>query len=125
MMASNLSVDELVKRAVDLNVRYYSGLGQLMANYVKDLVTTFGDIASVRPQASQAQARPNPSAQKVQQTPVMVLEAEAGKEALGVILVENHLSNDISTRVVPSAFFDESHNEVRPVFSFDPESVIL
>lgn len=124
-MPNKLSVDELVKRAVDLNVRYYSGLSQLWANYVKDLVTTFGDIASVRPQAPQAQAPPNPSAHKAQQTPVMVLEAEAGREALGVFLVENHLSHDISTRVAPSAFFDELHNEVRPVFSFDPDAVIL
>jgi hypothetical protein len=125
MMATKVPLDELVKRAVDLNVRYYSGLGQLWANYVKDLVTTIGDVTSVRPQTSQAQAAANPSAHKAQQTPVMVLEAEAGKEALGVFLVENHLSHDISTRVVPSAFFDESHNEVRPAFSFDPESVTL
>lgn len=125
MMQNKLSVDELVKRAVDLNVRYYSGLGQLWANYVKDLVSTFGDIASVRPQTSQSQSTANPSAQKAHQTPVMVLEAEAGREALGVFLVENHLSHDISTRVAPSAFFDESHNEVRPAFSFDPESVTL
>ncbi|SRR5581483_11855552 len=124
-MSGKLSVDELVKQAVDLNVRYYSGLGQLMANYVKDLVTTFGDSPSVRPQTSQPQAAANPSAHKAQQTPVMVLEAEAGKEALGVFLIENHLSDNIATRVVPSAFFDKSHNEARPVFSFDPESVIL
>lgn len=125
MMANKVSVDEFVKRAVDLNVRYYSGLGQLMANYVKDLVTTFGDIAPARAQASRPEPSANPSAHRAQQTPVMVLEAEAGKEALGVFLVENHLNNNISTRVVPSVFYDEFHNEVRPSFSFDPESVIL
>ncbi len=28
MMATGFPVDELIKRAVDLNVRYYSGMGQ-------------------------------------------------------------------------------------------------
>lgn len=122
MTSNKLSVDEIIKRAVDLNVRYYSGLGQLMGNYVRDLVTTFTDISTThRP----APPRTNPSAQKAQQTPVMVLESEAGAEALGVFVVENHLNHDISTRVAPSAFFDASHNEVKPAFTFDPEAVTL
>jgi hypothetical protein len=55
MMASGFVVDELIRRAVDLNVRYYSGMGQLMATYVKDLVVTFSDLAT-----SQILAPPRP-----------------------------------------------------------------
>jgi hypothetical protein len=55
----------------------------------------------------------------------MVLETESGKDALGVFLVENHLDHSISTRVVPSSFFDAVRNEVKPSFVFDPEAVSL
>ena len=124
MMATEFPVDELIKRAVDLNVRYYSGMGQLMATYVKDLVMTFSDLAS-----TQMKAQPRPQARppvpQTQQSPVMVLETELGKDAMGVFLVENHLDHSISTRVVPSSFFDAARNEVRPSFVFDPEAVSL
>jgi hypothetical protein len=124
MMATGFPVDELIKRAVDLNVRYYSGMGQLMATYVKDLVVTFSDLAT-----TQIQAQPRPQtrqpAPQTQQSPVMVLETELGKDAMGVFLVENHLDHSISTRVVPSSFFDAVRNEIKPSFVFDPEAVSL
>jgi hypothetical protein len=125
MMTSRFPVDELIRRAVDLNVRYYSGMSQLMATYVKDLVVTFSDLATTQTQASPPHPQTAPSTQKSQQSPVMVLEAESGKEALGVFLVENHLGHSISTRVVPSSFFDAVRNEIKPSFVFDPEAVSL
>ena len=125
MMTSRFPVDELIKRAVDLNVRYYSGMSQLMATYVKDLVVTFSDLATTPTQAPSPRPQTHPSTQKSQQSPVMVLEAESGKEALGVFLVENHLDHSISTRVVPSSFSDGVRNEIKPAFTFDPEAVSL
>ncbi len=134
MSTNRPPLDEVLRRAIDLNVRYYSGLGQLMANYLKDLVVTFGDVSVSRPQPAQpAQTAPpppqhqhqQPSAERAQHTPVMVLEGETGKEAFGVFLVENHLDHDITTRVKPTAFYDASANEVRPAFNFDPEAVTL
>lgn len=122
MTANKLSVDEIIKRAVEMNARYYAGLGQLMANYLKDVITTFADISTTE---SKTPPRANPSAHKTPQIPVMVLEGEAGAEALGVFVVDNHLNHDISTRVAPSTFVDAAHNEVKPGFTFDPESVIL
>ena len=123
-------LDDMIRRAIDLNVRYYSGLGQLMATYLKDMVTTFGDINVTRPQQGQHRPQATPPEQphtppKAQQSPVMVLEAEGGKEALGVFLVENHLDHDISTRVTPTVFIDAAQNEIKPVFTFDPEAVTL
>jgi hypothetical protein len=124
MMATGFPVDELIKRAVDLNVRYYSGMGQLMATYVRDLVGTFSDLATTQ---AQAQPRPQtrPQAPQTQSSPVMVLETELGKDAMGVFLVENHLDRSISTRVVPSPFVDAVPNEIKPSFVFDPEAVSL
>jgi hypothetical protein len=127
MMASRFPVDELFRRAIDLNIRYYSNVGQLMASYVKDLVETFS-LTATQTQAEQppqAAPRTNPPTHKAQPAPVMVLEAESGKQALGVFLVENHLDHNISTRVVPSPFFDAARNEVKPSFVFDPEAVSL
>jgi hypothetical protein len=124
MMATRFPNEELIRRAVDLNVRYYSDMSQLMATYVKDLVETFS-LAATQAQAGQSPPRTKSSAQKTQPAPVMVLEAESGKEALGVFLVENHLDQNISTRVVPSAFFDAAQNEIKPSLVFDPEAVVL
>jgi len=124
-MATGFPVDELIKRAVDLNVRYYSGVGQLMATYWKDLAMTFSDLATTQAPASAPRAQTPPPAPKTQQSAVMVLEAESGKEALGVFLVENHLDRNISTRVVPSTFLDADRNEIMPSFVFDPEAVSL
>jgi hypothetical protein len=125
MMASGFPVDELIRRTVDLNVRYYSGMSQLLATYVKELVVTFSDLATAQARG----ASPGPQSQSptrvVQQPPVMVLEGESGKDVLGVFLIENHLQQNISTRVVPSSFFDAGRNEIRPSFVFDPESVSL
>jgi hypothetical protein len=125
MMANGFPVDELIKRTVDLNVRYYSAMGQLMATYFKDLVVTFSDLSTTQTQASPVRSQTHPSMQKTQQSPVMVLEAESGKEALGVFLIENHLDHSISTRVVPSSFFDAARNEIKPSFVFDPDAVTL
>jgi len=125
MMTSRFPVDELIKRAVDLNIRYYSGMGQLLATYVKDLVVTFSDLATTQTQAPSSRPQTHPSTQKSQPSPVMVLEAESGKEALGVFLVENHLDHSISTRVVPSSFSDGVRNEIKPRFIFDPAAVSL
>ncbi len=123
MMASKFPVDELIKRAIDLNARYYSGMGQLMVNYVKDLVVTFSNVSTTLER--QPGQPTNPSAHKAQQSPVMVLEAESGKEALGVFLVENHLKHDIAASAVASHFVDVSQNEIKPTFVFDPETVTL
>ena len=123
-MATKFPNEELIRRAVDLNVRYYSDISQLMATYVKDLVETFS-LAASQAQAGQSPARTKAAPPRAQPAPVMVLEAESGKEALGVFLVENHLDQNISTRVVPSAFFDAAQNEIKPSFVFDPEAVVL
>jgi hypothetical protein len=125
MMASGFPVDELIRRTVDLNVRYYSGMGQLLATYVKDLVVTFSDLAMAQARGASPGPQSQSPARAVQQPPVMVLEGESGKDVLGVFLVENHLQQNISTRVVPSSFFDAGRNEIRPSFVFDPESVSL
>jgi hypothetical protein len=55
----------------------------------------------------------------------MLLEGEAGSRVPGVFLVENHMSREISARIVTSSFVDTKGREVRPVMLFEPETVVL
>jgi hypothetical protein len=123
MMANPSPVDELIRRAVDLNVRYYSAMGTLTANYLKDVLGTLSSVNPLRVQRTEPQ--PNPASAKAQQSAVMVLEAEAAGVALGVFLIENHLKHSVSTRVVPSTFTDPAGHVLQPAFAFEPEAVVL
>ena len=55
----------------------------------------------------------------------MVLESETGSQALGVFLVANNLGHEVSARVVASTFVDASGRTIQPVFTFDPEVIVL
>src|SRR5258707_804095 len=129
------SLEGLWRRSLDLNIRYYGALNRLTADYLKDLVTAVSETQSSQPadggsptrqtveSALQVEAPPPP--RSAQQAGAMVLEGEAGTSAVGVFLVENHLTRDISARVVASAFFAENGHEARPVMLFDPETIAL
>lgn len=57
--------------------------------------------------------------------PALVLEAEAGESATGAFVVENLLSEGMSSPVVASAFVSEEGHELRPKLAFEPEVVVL
>ena len=127
-MASLGSAEELWRRAFELNMRYYGALGRLTADYFRDFLGVLGDVRTSqggqRPQPSAASAAPPPPAPE-KRSAVMVLEEEAGRGALGVFLVENHLDHEVSARPVVSAFVDSAGRQVRPAVKFDPEVVAL
>jgi hypothetical protein len=127
-VASLGSAEELWRRALDLNLRYYGALGRLTADYVKDFFTVLGDVrppqTGPRPQPVGEPARPAPPAPE-KRPAVMVLEEDAGRGALGVFLVENHLQHDVSARPVASVFVDPAGRQVQPSVKFDPEVVAL
>ena len=129
------SLEEVWRRSLDLNLRYYGALGRLTADYLKELVTAVSESQTPQPEnggSSTSQSGPSTPQVEVSQPSrsakhagAMVLEGEAGTSAVGVFLVENHLTRDISARVVASAFFAENGHEVRPVMLFDPETIAL
>jgi len=129
------SLEEMWRRSLDLNLRYYGALGQLTADYVKDLTTTLSEVRP-RPTAETSATHeeervPPPPGNTAaahattQQPAAMVLEGESGSRVLGVFLVENHLNRDISARVVASSFVAANGDEVKPAMVFDPELVAL
>jgi hypothetical protein len=125
-MANSSSLEEAWRRAMDLNMRYYSAVGRLATEYWRELVSTIGDLGGARAAAGAQTA----NAQAASQAPsssagTIVLEAEAGSQAIGVFLVQNHLDHRITAKVQPSAFVDESGNEAHPTFEFDPEVITL
>jgi len=56
-MSSN-SFDEVMRKAIDLNVRYYSTLGRLAADYMRELVTVMAEPMKAAVNASAAPCAP-------------------------------------------------------------------
>lgn len=130
-MADLSSLENLIRQSMELNVRYYSAVTSLAVSYYKDLATIFTVLreAQTRPPAPAASPAPpqttQPASRQAQQAGVMVLEGEAGGQALGVFLVANNLAQEVSAQVVPSGFADSDGHTVHPQFTFDPEVIVL
>ena len=120
---ANVTLDEMFRRAVDLNLRYYSAIGKLAADYMRDLVNVMSEMQIVPGTAAKSGAATASAARAG--TAQMVLEAAAGETALGVFLVENSLPQEIKATVVASAFTDASGRQLTPKIVFDPPTVSL
>ena len=116
--------EDIWRRALDANLRFYGALGQLTANYFKDLFSSVLGGAQTSQAARPAAAAPEPPKPQ-KRTAVMVLEEAAGKTAVGVFLVENNLGREVAERPVSSAFVDSAGRKVQPALRFDPEVVTL
>ncbi len=139
-MADLGSLAEVWRQSLELNLRYYSAVGRLTAEYYTDLLATLSNLRTTtapsftpspaaKGQAaaplSTALQTPTTAAAPPQQAGVMVLESEAGGQALGVFLVANNLGHDVSARVTSSAFVDADGHTVQPAFVFDPDIITL
>jgi hypothetical protein len=134
-MSSN-AFDAAIRKAIDLNVRYYTSLGRLTVDYWRDLFAAVVDPTVVdRTKAAMSAGRfatadpaapaAAPPKQAASNRAVMVIEAEAGSVGLGVFMVENHLSTEVDSTVTASAFKDSSGVTIQPTFTFDPPRVVL
>lgn len=135
-MTSFRGLDELWRRALELNLRYYSSVGKLSAEYLRDLAVAMSSAqtAATAPGTSTAPPGAAPSAgsgdaaasqKSTAQPAVMVLEAESGSSALGVFLVGNSMTGEVSATIKPSAFLDENGHEAKVAFAFDPAVIHL
>jgi len=131
-MTNFSGIDELWRRALELNVRYYTSLGKLTAEYFKDLAVAMSSVSqaagqqptAAAPAGARPVAAPRPAAQPAA-TPVTVLEGEAGSTAMGVFLVGNSLPQDVSARVSASPMVDENGRQGKVEFVFDPPVISL
>ena len=117
------------RRVFQANLRYYEAVGRLSVDYVRAVAGAVGSLGAGLPASAAAATRraapsaPPPAAGA--SAPALVLEAEAGKRAEGAFIVENLLSEGMSSPVVASAFASEDGHELRPRLAFDPEVVVL
>ena len=122
---------DLLRRALDANLRYYAALGRLTVDYLEALgaiarnvevpVAKLGDrTVTVRPSPPAPPPAPAPAPPAV-----MVLEAEAGGTALGVFMVENLLGEKVSAPVSATPLAAPDGREVDVPLAFDPEVVVL
>ena len=82
---------ETLKTAVDLSLRYYSGLWQLATDYVKALGSLAANGSAGDPAVrSQAAAPPMPP---------LLLAGRAGEEAVASFIVENTLGEQVTARL--------------------------
>lgn len=119
---------EALRRAMDANLRYYEGLQQLTAEYVKALASVLGelrlpldlgtlDLARGRERTRTHQAevvRTEPST-----TAALVLEGEAGAEARAAFVIDNDLPREVVAPVRSSL-----ERDVTPVRT-EPDVVTL
>jgi hypothetical protein len=130
-MADMSALENILRQSLELNLRYYSAVTNLAVSYYKDLATLLVDLrgSQAKPQAQPAPPPPPQAAQAVarpaQQAGVMVLEGEAGSQALGVFLIANNMAQEVSARVVASEFADAGARTIHPRFTFDPEVIVL
>lgn len=122
-------LEETVRRAFEVNLRYYEALGQLTADYLKSvadlwkglgLPLTFDPFGSAAPRPAPPPSSPPPAA-----VPALVLEAEAGGQARGLFLVSNQLARRVSAPVGISPFTDAAGRVVQPAVKIEPEVVTL
>jgi len=121
--------EDIWRRALDANLRFYGALGRLTADYFRDLIGVLGGVQATPAAGPAQETRPSPAAPETPRPPkrtaVMVLEEAAGKTAVGVFLVENNLGREVAERPVSSAFVDAAGRKVEPALRFDPEAVAL
>ena len=125
---SSSGIDDAIRKAIDLNVRYYSSLGKLTVDYWKELFSAVASPVKTNSPSGQftgnsVQASAAPAT--VSKAAAMVMEAAQGSVAQGVFMVENHLNTEVDSAVVASFFKDPSGNAVQPQFAFDPPRIAL
>jgi hypothetical protein len=129
---SSRGFEELFRRALELNIRYYSSVGKLTVEYLSDLAGAMSAQTAARTDTSSAAhagpqtAYPPPApAKPAAAEAVMMLEGEAGSTALGVFLVGNSFPNEVSATISSSPMTDESGRQAKVAFVFDPPVIAL
>jgi len=127
-MSQPLELTDVWRRSLEATVQFYSTLGKLAADCLESLLaTTAGTDSGLK---SDANGSPHAVSQehiaaKPAPASLMVLEAEAGRKALGLFLVENGFSRAVSAEVTASPFVDDHGNEIKAMVEFQPASVTL
>jgi len=126
-MAERLRVEDTVKRVLDANLHCYEGLARVTAEYVQALGRVWIDAfaPALGRVAASATAAPQSSAPPAPPSAALVLEAEAGQIAQGVVMVENRLPRRVSATVITSAFSSGAGEDIWPSLRVQPGTITL
>jgi len=130
-MAERLRFDDTLKRVFDANLQCYEGLSRVTAEYLQTLARVWMEagtsvLGRAATAATAAPAPPRPATAPPTPSPVaLVLEAEAGHVAQGVVMVENRLLRRVSATVVTSAFSSGAGEEIWPTLRVQPGTIDL
>jgi hypothetical protein len=131
-VAERIRFDDTIKRVFDANLQAYEGLSRVTAEYLQALARVWVDAGTTV--LGRATAVPSPAgpahgaahAGAPSPPPIaLVLEAEAGQVAQGVVMVENRLARRVEATVVTSAFSSGTGDEIRPTLRVQPGTVTL
>jgi hypothetical protein len=128
MMKGELATN-IWSRALQADIRYLGKVSQLAALAFQELALAFTNVA-------QQLAAPTRLLRQQQELPVqapdlpptraaIVLEAEAGRSAVGFFVVENKLPREISTTVEVGPLTAPDGRQIRSILRFDPGMITL
>jgi hypothetical protein len=106
-------------RARAANLRYLRDWARLSYDHLRVLASLWNEIRS------EMQADDSHAPAPIPPAPALVLEAEAGRQARGVFLIENTLARPVRGGISISAFADANGAEVYPTLMLEPNEVVL
>ena len=117
-------LSDTVRDAAEASLRYYGRMGGLALELAEALVPS---LSGVRPAVVRSSPPPTSAATAAESSrgQTIVIEAAAGRNGLGVFMVENTTGKKVSGPLGVSAFADESGREVSPTVRFSPDVVSL
>ncbi len=116
-------LSDSVRDAAEASLRYYGRMGGLALELAETLVPS---LSGLRPAVVRSSAPPaEPASAESPRGQTIVIEAAAGRNGLGVFMVENTTGRKVSGPLGVSSFADESGREVQPTVRFSPDVVSL
>lgn len=118
-----MRLPRLVKRLTAANLHLGAAAGRLALSYLEEVVASLRDLREDGPMAQATQERPLPKVPPAQLP--LVLEASAGKPAVGAFLLHNRLTVRVEAPLVVGAFKADDGREVIPEIAFEPAVITL
>jgi hypothetical protein len=116
-----MPVEQILRKAVDLHLRFVKALGQVTADHVKQFIEVLDERHSApagQPSSAPPQPPPAPSS-------AMVFEGAAGTVVSGAFMLENHLPDTVEAVTKASPLRSPAGDILNLAFRFDPSSVLL
>lgn len=113
------ALTRLLRRLTAANLNLGVAAGRLALAYVEEVTASLRELGEA-PGGAPEPARPEPEA-----SPPLVLEASAGKPAVGAFLLHNRLPARVEAPLVVSAFTAEGGRQASPEILFEPAQVGL